>query len=235
MQKKYSIFPFPDLEISIIRKKIKHLRMTISPPLGEVKISVPITVSDYTIHEFITAQLSWIKKHQTKYIKQTNQIQINFDSGESHYFGGQAYLLNIIEIESKNYINVQLDEKTMTLFVKPNTSNDQREKLLYEWYRSEIKKIIPNFIKKWEPIIGKTVSECRIRKMKTRWGSCNIKAKRIWLNIELAKKPPECIEYVLVHEMVHLLERYHNKNFYQYMDHFLPQWKTYRKLLSRID
>ena len=235
MQKKYSIFPFPDLEISIIRKKIKHLRMTISPPCGEVKISAPIAVSDYTIHEFIIAQLSWIKKHQTKYLNQTNQMQINYDSGESHYFWGQIYQLNIIEIKSKNHKNVKLDKNTMTLFIKPNASHDRREKILYEWYRSEIQKIVPNLIKKWEPIIGKTISEWRIRKMKTRWGSCNIKVKRIWLNIELAKKPPECIEYVLVHEMVHLLERYHNKNFYQYMDHFLPKWKSYRKLLNRMD
>jgi predicted metal-dependent hydrolase len=233
MQKIKTIFSFQDMEINIIRKKIKHLRMTVSPPNGEVKISAPLAVSDYTIRDFIITQFSWIKKHQSKYLKRIMPAKINYGSGEWHYFLGNAYQLTVIEIQSKAYKKVTLADKLIIIFVKPNTSLDKREKLLYEWYRSEINKIIPQLIRKWEPIIGKTVLEWRTKKMKTRWGSCNIKAKRIWLNLELAKKPPECIEYVLVHEMVHLLERYHNKTFYQYMDQFLPPWKNYRKLLNQ--
>lgn len=235
MQRISTVFSFPDLEIKILRKKVKHLRITVSPPHGTVKVLAPLAVSDNSIHEFIFAQLNWIRKYQKKFQSQIKQARINYDSGEQHFFMGKLFQLSIIEIKSTAYNEVKMNKQTITLFVKPHTSSDKREKLLYEWYRSEIKKIIPTLINKWEPIIGESVSQWRIRKMKTRWGSCNIKVKRIWLNLELVKKSPECIEYVLVHEMVHLLERYHNKKFYQYMDQFLPHWKVYRKQLNNMN
>jgi len=233
MQNLKTITSYHDLEINIIRKKVKHLRMTISPPYGEIKISAPLAVSNYTIREFVFTQLNWIKKHQNKYKNQIIQPQLNFLSGEYHYYLGKQYQLKVIDIVSTRDKKITIDDNYISLYVKPDLLSDKRERFLYEWYRSEIKKIIPGLIKRWEPVIGKKVLEWRIRRMKSRWGSCNIKEKRIWLNLELIKKPPECIEYVLVHEMVHLLERYHNKNFYCYMDQFLPQWKTYRKLLNQ--
>jgi len=233
MQKIKSIFSFQNLDINIIRKKVKHLRMTVSPPHGDIKISAPLAVSNYTIREFIFAQLNWIKKQQLKFKNYEVQPQINYTSGETHYFFGNAYTLKIVETKSNKKNRVTIDEEFILFFIKPGSSSAKREKILYEWYRSELKKIIPDFIEKWQPIIGKEVLEWRIKRMKTRWGSCNIKVKRIWLNLELVKKSPQCIEYVLVHEMVHLLERYHNKNFYSFMDQFLPDWKIHRKQLNQ--
>ena len=234
MPQKQALVSFKDLQIQVTWKKVKYLRLTVSAPDGLIKISAPINSNKQTIEDFVTAQLMWIKKHQSKYLSQPKQPIINFESGEVHTLFGRPYSLLVEEILAKknSYKQIEITDLHFKIVINSGSSIQQREKLVYDYYRSEIKKIIPGLIAKWEPIIGKKVLQWNVKKMKTRWGSCNIIAKRIWLNLELAKKPPECLEYVIVHEMVHLLERYHNQRFYQFMDQFLPNWKLIRKQLN---
>ena len=143
---------------------------------------------------------------------------------DDYFFGTALYGRHSIEQKNNTWL---------TLYISPNTSRENRERVLLEWYRRELKRHIPALIAKWEPVIGEPVAEWGVKRMKTKWGSCNPEQRRIWLNLELAKKPPECLEYVLVHEMVHLLERHHNNAFRAYMDKFLPQWRSYRQLLNQ--
>ncbi|MFK5984409.1 MAG: SprT family zinc-dependent metalloprotease [Pseudomonadota bacterium] len=229
---KQSLLKIADIEIHITRKPIKNMRMSISAADGKVKISAPLFIADKTINEFVNAQLNWIKKHQVHYQALPKPVELTYCQGEQHYFLGQMFQLDIVEL-SQGFQKVQIDGQNLKLYIKENSSLLQREKLLDDWYRSEIKKRIPELLFKWQLIIGKKVLDWRIRKMKTRWGTCNINKKRIWLNLELIKKSPECLEYVLVHEMVHLYERYHNQRFYSYMDQFLPNWKSLREQLKK--
>jgi predicted metal-dependent hydrolase len=152
-------------------------------------------------------------------------------TGESHYLWGHRYRLEVIERHGKHDITIKNNQKLL-LTVSPDTTRTNRELVLNEYYRTALKQRIPGLIAKWEPIIGREVAEWGIKKMKTKWGSCTISQRRIWLNLELAKKPPECLEYILVHEMVHLLERHHNDNFRAHMDTFMPQWHFHRDVLN---
>ena len=222
-----------DIEIEVVRKNIKNLRITIYPPNGRVRIATPLKITDESVRLFAISKLAWIKKHQAKFqAKKYRQItEPKFISGESHYFKGKRYLLNIIESQNSPKIIIR-EKKYLDLYVKTGTSKQQREKVIKDWYRQELKNDIPAIIAKWQPIIGVLVAEWRIKFMRTRWGTCNIEAQRIWLNLKLAQKPVNCLEYVIVHEMVHLLERYHNKRFFAYMDKFMPQWQLYKEELN---
>ncbi len=153
-------------------------------------------------------------------------------TGESHYVGGRRYRLDVIEHDGPAAVRLR-NNTTLELRVRPGTSRAQREAVLHRWYRQRLREQIPQLISKWEPEIGVTVAEWGIKKMKTRWGTCNIDARRIWLNLELAKKPAACLEYILAHEMVHLLERHHNERFQQLMDRLMPQWRLHREELNR--
>jgi len=175
---------------------------------------------------------SWIEKHQAYYRVHPRPPQLELVTGESHYLWGKPCRLEVIERWGKHEVGIT-DNSHLRMYVKPKTTQANREKVLDDWYRAEMKKRLPGLIAKWEATTSKQVSEWRIKKMKTRWGSCNVKARRIWLNLELVKRPPECLEVILVHEMVHLLERRHNKKFYRYMDQFMPGWRSSRELLIR--
>lgn len=157
--------------------------------------------------------------------------KLNFVSGETHYYKGRPYLLNVIQ--RQGVPRVELDtEGRMHLYVREGSSREQREKVLDEWYRKHLKAQIPLLVSKWESLIGVKINEHNVKKMSTRWGTCNIKARRIWLSLELAKKPEHCLEYVVVHEMVHLLEKRHDARFKSHMDRFMPEWRSFRKELS---
>lgn len=219
--------------IDVIRKNIKNMHLSVYPPLGRVRIAVPLTLDDDAIKLFIISKLAWIKRNQRKFENQERQTPRAYLERESYYFEGRRYLLKIIEHNAP--AKVELSTKThIELFVRPNTSQSQREVILNEWYRKQLKTKIPALIAKWQPIIGVTVNDWGVKQMKTKWGTCNISAKRIWLNLELIKKPPQCLEYVVVHEMVHLLERHHNDRFTAYMDQFMPQWKKFREELNQF-
>lgn len=221
-----------DIEIHITKKDIKNINLSVHPPNGEVRISAPKRMNNDTIKQFATLKLPWIQKQRGKFKDLDPIPEKEFKSGESHYFLGNRYFLNIVYIE-KNPSAVQIRNNThIDLCIKRETTKEQREKVIKEWYRRELKDRIPPLIGKWEKIMGVEVLEFGIKQMKTRWGTCNIATQRIWINLELAKKPLYCLEYIVVHEMVHLLERNHNARFKAYMDHFLPNWRNIRAELN---
>lgn len=220
-----------DIPVEVIRKDIKNLHLGVYPPEGSVRISVPSHITDDNVRLAVVEKLSWIKKQQEEFRKQPRQTEREYVSGESHYVQGKRYLLEVIERQGKHTVELKNNGK-MILSVRPNTSKDNKALVINSWYRQQIKRTIPKLLNKWQPIIGKQVDDWRVKKMKTKWGSCNIAAKRIWINLELAKKPPECLEYILVHELVHLYERHHNENFMRLMDKYLPNWRLSRDILK---
>lgn len=179
----------------------------------------------------VITRLGWIKRQQAKFASQPRQTEREYVSGESHYFLGYRYLLNVEYKDAPPKVNIR-NKTTIDLIVRPNSDPETRERILNAWYRRELKAIVPAIITKWEGIIGVQIAEWGIKQMKTKWGTCNIGARRIWLNLELVKKPIHCIEYVIVHELVHLLERHHNDRFMGFMDKFLPNWRFLRDELN---
>ncbi|MDX1524472.1 MAG: SprT family zinc-dependent metalloprotease [Anaerolineae bacterium] len=220
-----------NIEVQVVRKDINNLHLAVYPPDGRVRVAVPLHITDDNVRLAVISKLGWIKKQQAAFRDQPRQSPREMVSGESHYFFGRRYRLEVIERFGRHEVVIKNNTK-LILYVKPNTTTANRELVLNEWYRAELKKRIPALIPKWESVIGEQVVGWSVKKMKTKWGSCNITQRRIWLNLELAKKPPECLEYILVHEMVHLLERHHNDNFRTYMDKFLPSWRLHRDVLN---
>ncbi|MCW6038969.1 M48 family metallopeptidase [Spirulina subsalsa FACHB-351] len=221
-----------EIPVQVIRKSIKNLHIGVYPPEGRVRVAAPFQLTDDNIRLAIISRLSWIKKQQTKFAAQPRQSKREMVSGESHYIFGKRYRLEVIERRGKHEVKI-FNASRLQLFVNPGTSRDNRAQVLAQWYRQQLREIIPQLLNKWQPIIGENVTDWGIKKMRTKWGSCNITQRRIWLNLELAKKPIECLEYVVVHELVHLLERYHNDRFKAYMDEYLPPWRQYRDMLNR--
>jgi predicted metal-dependent hydrolase len=222
-----------NISIDLVRKNIKNIHLTISPPTGEVRVSAPVRISDEAIRVFIISKLPWIKRQQQKFVGHTRPSPKEYKNGEYHYFQGMRYLLNVVETNAPPGVMLR-DHTCIDLFIRPSTPVSKRREIMIEWYRTQLKQAVPEFIEKWEKKIGISVAEWRIKAMKTRWGSCNIKKKRIWINLELAKKSLPCLEYVIVHELVHLLERRHNGDFYHHMDHFLPNWKQIKQELKNF-
>ncbi len=227
-------FTVSDIEIELVKKDIKNLHLSVFPPNGRVRISAPKKMDNDAIRLFAISKLSWIKKQRAKFKNQERQPEQEFVSGESHYFLGERYLLNVVYTNKRKQC-VEIRNKTyLDLFVREGSVKEKRQKVMKEWYRRELKALIPSLIEKWEPIIGVKVNSWGVKLMKTRWGTCNTTHKRIWLNLELAKKPLACLEYIVVHEMVHLLERHHNERFVSYMDKFLPNWRSIKAELNGL-
>lgn len=220
-----------DIHIDVVHKVMINIRLSVHPPLGRVRISAPFRMDLDTIRVFVISKLNWIKKQQHRIRSQEREAPGKYISGESHYYLGRRYLLNVIERNASP--KVAINHESMEMYIRPNTCMGKRKVILAEWYRQRIKEIVPGLIAQYEKAMKVQVSELGIKKMKTRWGSCSIRAKRIWLNLELAKKPIDCIEYVVVHELVHLLERNHNERFKALMDTYLPKWRFYKEELNR--
>lgn len=221
-----------DILIDVEQKQIKNIHLSVYPPTGKVRIAAPLRMDLDTIRVYALTKISWIKKQQEKIINQEREAPREFLNRESHYFKGKRYLLKVVEAEAAT--KIELRHNSMVLYVRPETLVEKRQTILDEWYRLQLKEILPALIEKWEKQIHVKVNEFGIKKMKTRWGTCNREVKRIWVNLELAKKPLECLEYIVVHEMVHLLERRHNEVFTSYMNQFLPKWRFYRDELNRL-
>lgn len=221
------------IEIEFYRKNIKNVHLSVHPPAGRVRLAVPEDMNEEAIRLFVISKLAWIKKQRKQFKLQDRQSVREFVSGESHYFLGSRYLMNVIESSEKQRVELR-NKKYIDLYVRPDSTREQREKVINEWYRTELKKMVPEYIDKWESIMGVTVEDWGIRIMRTKWGTCNESARRIWLNLELAKKNPRCLEYIIVHEMVHFLERNHNERFKAYMDQYLPNWRGIRSELNEL-
>lgn len=218
--------------IEIVRKAIRNLHLAVYPPNGRVRVAAPLGVDDEAVRLAVISRLGWIKRQQAKYEAQPRQSQREMISGETHYFLGRRYRLRVIPHEGMGRI-VLRNRSTMELHVRPGTSAEEREQILLRWYRRRLRELIPPLLERWTPRLGVEVREWGIRRMKTKWGACSIEAGRIWLNLELVKKPIRCLEYVIVHEMTHLLERHHNERFTGHLDSFLPQWRLLREELNR--
>ncbi len=221
------------IPVEVVRKPIKNLHLSVHPPDGRVRVSAPIRIDDEAVRLAVVSRLRWIRRHQKTFADQPRHSQREMVSGESHYFMGRRYRLRVLEHGGPNRIS-RKGNSELTMRVRPGTGRDKREQSLNDWYRRHMKSLMPELISQWQPVIGVQVADWGIKKMKTRWGSCNVQDHRVWLNLELAKKPPHCLEYVLVHEMVHLLERHHNDRFKTLMDQFLPQWRSYRDELNQV-
>ena len=227
-----SCLQFGDLAVELVQKKIKNLRLSVHSPEGRVRVSAPCYVSLSTIRVFIASRLDWIQQQQIRLRAQTHEPVREYNEGEHHYYGGRAYGLRIIERDAAP--GLKLVDDSMELSIRPNSSRDKRQAVLYEWYRAQMKQVLPEIIEKYEVLMGVSVAEFGVKRMRTRWGTCNTVAQRIWLNLELAKKPAACLEYVVVHEMTHLLERSHNKRFVRLMDQFMPDWRECRAELNQL-
>jgi len=220
-----------DICIDVVHKDIKNLHLSVYPPAGKVRISAPLRMDTDTIRVFTISKLSWIKKQQSKLRSQERETPREYIARESHYYLGKRYLLKIIEHNASPRVGIK--HGTIEIYIRPDTGLEKRKEILDEWYRKGLKAIIPGIIAQYENKLKVNVAEFAVKKMKTKWGTCNREAGRIWLNLELAKKTLHCIEYIIVHELLHLLERKHNEVFISYMDKFLPKWRFYKEELNR--
>ena len=218
--------------VDVVHKDIKNLHIGVYPPNGRVRVAAPLSLDDDAVRMAVVSRLGWIRRHQSKFEKQNRQSQREFVTGESHYFEGRRYRLDVTECDGPPSVCL-LNNTTMGIRVRPGANRNTREAVLDRWYRHHLRDRLPGLIAKWEPELGVRVNEARIRKMKTRWGTCNPDARRIWLNLELAKKPASCLDFVVLHEMVHLIERRHNDRFRSLMDRFMPTWRYHRDELKR--
>jgi len=221
-----------DICLDVLHKDIKNVHLSVHPPQGRVTISTPLRMDMDTIRMFAISKLSWIKKHQNKFRSQVREAPRECITRESHYYLGKRYLLRVIELDVPPKVIIKHD--IMEMYIRPNTGIKKRQEILDKWYRQELKGIIPEIIDRYEKLMDVKVNQFGIKKMRTRWGTCSRIAKRIWLNLELTKKPKEYIEFIVVHEMTHLLERRHNERFVAFMDHFLTKWRFYKEGLNRI-
>lgn len=225
-------FELGDITVDVILKDIKNVHLSVYPPTGRVRISAPRRMSLDTIRVFAISKLDWIRQQQAKLRAQERETPRDYVERESHYVWGKRYLLSIVESDAPPA--VELQHSRMVLRVRPQTDQEKREAIVEEWYRERLKEAVPPLLDRWQPRLGVNVDRWFVQRMKTRWGSCNHKSRTIRLNTELAKKPPECLEYIVVHELVHLLEPTHNAHFIALMDRFLPKWQFHRDLLNSL-
>lgn len=229
MKGRSGIVAVDELAVELIRKKIRHLYIRVNREDGRVRVSAPEGMDEASIRAAVAARLAWIRRQQQRVDREAPASR-RMVSGETHYLRGRPYQLIVQEYPGRPGMRI-VDDATMELRVRPGASAAKRLAVLEQGYRRELGERVPELVRKWEPLMGVQVAEWRIKRMKTRWGSCNIRDRRIWLNLELARRLPECLEYVTVHEMVHLLERRHNARFHAFMDHFLPDWRARRDAL----
>lgn len=221
-----------DIAVDVVLKDIKNVHLSVYPPTGKVRISAPQRMSLATIRVFAISRLGWIRQQQRRLREQDRETPREYLDRESHYAWGRRYLLKVVREHAAP--QVELKHRKMILRVGPGANDETMEAVVERWYREQIKTAVPDLMAKWEPMIGVNVGRVFVRKMKTKWGSCNPGASSIRLNTDLAKKPRECLEYIVVHEMVHLLEPTHNARFVSLMDRLMPQWRIRREQLNRL-
>ncbi len=220
-----------DIAIDVVRKEIKNIHLSVYPPAGRVRISAPKRMTLDNIRVFAISKLAWIKKQQQKLQGQVRETPREYLDRESHYLWGKRYLLKVEEKDAAAFVSLKHNQ--MVLHIRQGASDEQKRNSLAEWYREQLKIVVPPLVSKWEPLLGVKVEKTFYQRMKTKWGSCNCRARSIRLNTELAKKLQECLEYVVVHEMVHLLEPSHSSRFVALMDQFMPSWRNYMEELNR--
>ena len=220
------------LTLDVVKKDIKNIHLSVYPPTGRLRIAAPLRMSLESIRLFAISKLGWIKQQQRKLREQDREQPREYLDRESHYVWGRRYLLKVAAHDGAP--SVEIKHRQLLLRVREPRDEEAKQVALDDWYRMLVKQAAPNLIARWEPVIGVNVRGVLVRKMKTLWGSCSPERGTIRLNVELAKKPPECLEYILVHELVHLLEPTHNGRFVKLLDQFMPKWQFYRDELNRL-
>jgi predicted metal-dependent hydrolase len=220
------------ITVDVVKKDIRNVHLSVYPPVGKVRISAPLRMNVETIRLFAVSKLGWIKEQQKQIVNQEREPAREYLERESHYFWGRRYLLKVIEKNEPPLIDLR--HRALIMQVRPGATVERKQEILEEWYRTQLKSAIPPLIAKWEPVMGVRVARFFVQRMKTKWGSCSRTSAGIRLNSDLAKKPLACLEYVLVHEMTHLLEPTHNNHFLALMDRFLPNWRFHKEALNRL-
>lgn len=220
------------ISVEVLRKDIRNLHVGVYPPAGRVRVAAPLLLDDEAVRLAVISRLGWIRRQQAAFNLQERQSPREYVSGESHYFRGRRYRIEVIEQRGPFAIAFR-NNTVLTMHVPPGSHAEKRAELLDSWYRNQLRADIPELLNKWLPKVGVPAPGVRIKKLKTLWGSCNPEAGRIWLNLELIKKPPSCLEFILVHELAHLIERHHNDRFLAIMDRVMPSWRSYRDDLNR--
>lgn len=219
-----------DLDVDVELKAIKNVHLSVYPPEGRVRISAPAHMSLETIRVYAVSRLEWIRKHQRRFRSQERESPREYVDRESHYLWGRRYLLRVDEGRA----SVELTPRWMVLSAPAGADQAARADVMGRWYRQQVRAAAPPVISRWEPVLGVEVEKVFVRKMRTRWGSCTPQTRSIRLNTELATKPPECLEYIVIHEMAHLLEPSHNRRFVGVMDRVMPEWRDVRARLNRL-
>jgi len=227
-----TIIQLGDIRVDVIRRDIKNVHLSVHPPTGRVRVAAPHRMNLNTIRLFAIAKLPWIKRQQKKLREQERESPREFINRESHFVWGRRYLLKLVE--AARAPTVELSHSKMVLSVRPDTKRARREEVVEEWLRAQMHEAVPPIVKKWERVIGVEVRNIFIQRMKTKWGSCNHRAGSIRLNTDLARKPRVCLEYIIVHEMAHLIEPTHNDRFVALMNRLMPKWRSCRDLLNSL-
>ena len=218
------------IEIDVIYKDIKNLHIGVYPPFGRVRVAAPRKLDDDKVRLAVIQRLPWIKRQQQHLRSVERQSHREMISGESHYVWGVRSRLKVIERPGR--AQVEVEGNRLLLYVPAGTAVDERTEIFQKWQREQLRSRVPALVAKWELIIGRSVPRWSIRRMKTKWGSCNRETGHIWFNLDLAAKHPDCLEYIVVHEMTHLLERHHGERFTTLMDKFMPDWRARRDRLN---
>ncbi|MBI6553609.1 M48 family metallopeptidase [Pseudomonas veronii] len=221
-----------DIRVEVQRKNNKHAHLYVYPPEGRVHISAPLHMGLDALRAFAISRLSWIKAQQRQMRAQPRETEREYLNRESHQVWGRRYLLEVIEVNAAPV--VELKHSALVLQIRPGSDEARKEALLESWYREELRAKLPVLLGKWQPLMGVNVQRILVQRMKTRWGGCNPSTGNIRLNTELAKKPPECLEYILIHELTHLIEPTHSNRFLALMDKFMPHWRQIKDELNRL-
>lgn len=219
-----------NIPVEVIRKNIKNLHLSVLPPDGKVRVSSPMNLSDESISIFVRTKLSWIKEQQEKFQTQPRQSERQYISGETLYVFGKQYFLKVEYSYKCNSLILSGD--TAVLTVRKESTVKQRENFVNEWYREMLKEKISAYLPKWQQTTGLICDSWQTKYMTTRWGTCNPTSKKLWFNLQLAKKPIECLEYVILHELAHLKVKNHNQEFIAILDEYMPNWKEIKQTLN---
>ncbi len=221
-----------DMAVAVVRKDIKNVHLSVHPPTGRVTIAAPAHMAMDTIRVFAITKLAWIRQQQAKLQEQEREAPREYLDRESHYLWGKRYMLKLIEMDQAPAI--ELKHRKMHLHVRPGTSQAKCQAIVDEWYRQQLRLAAMPLIATWEARLGVKVERVFVQRMKTKWGSCNHHARTIRLNTDLSKKPPDCLEYLVVHELAHFLEPSHNARFVSLMDRHMPKWRSHQDALNRL-
>jgi len=225
-------FKLAAIPVGVEYRNIKTMRLTVYPPDGRVVIAAPNGTAPDAIKKFAASRIPWIEKHRERFLHHS-KITVTLANHSNVFIWGEAHELALIEHQGNHKITVK--DGYIKMYIRPGSSKAKKQELLDKWYRRVLKETAPDIISKWEEIMGVEVKKLYVRKMKSHWGSCNQKNRTIRLNSELVKRNPACLEYVIIHEMLHIIEKSHNRNFYRLLEKYLPEWKDIRKKMNSGD